>query len=95
MQLVAASASRLLLNPAHDRIGVATAAEGGARDQVVDVEVPSPGEALAEAESADRRGVGVARLERRDDPIAGGPLGVDPPDERLGRAKAWAELEQR
>ncbi len=47
VQLIAALSTRLRLHPAHERVGVAATLQGGARDEVVDVEEPASGEVLA------------------------------------------------
>ena len=94
VQLAAALAARLRLDLAHYGVRVAPPAQRAAGDEVVDVEEAAPREALADAETRDRGGLLVARLELRDESVARRTLGLDAVDERRRRAEVWAELER-
>ena len=61
---------------------MAAAAAVGPRDEVVDVQVPAPGEVLGEPEAGDAGRVVLALLERGDEAVARGALGVGLRDER-------------
>ena len=94
MQLTAALASGLLLQPRHDRVGVTPAAQGGARDEVVDIQKPAPSKVVADTEACDCGGVRVPRLKRCGHTVARSALSVDPRDQFVREADVPAKLEQ-
>ena len=89
VELRAAAAPRLVLQPREQAVGEAAAAVRLGGDEVVDVEVAAPGEELVDAEARDGGGLLGAVLERAE------RAGSRParrrsstlPDERLGAAR--------
>ncbi len=95
VKLATALALRRVLHPRQDRVGVAAAAQRGARDEVVDIEEPPPGEVFTDAKPGDRGGVWVAAFKGCRQAVAKSALRVDLRDEFVGRTDVRAELEQR
>lgn len=85
VQLMAAAAPGLLMEPAHQPIGMAAPAQRRPGDQVVDVEEPPPREALADEEAGRGGGILLAGLEGGDQAVAIRSLSLDLCDERIGR----------
>ena len=96
VQLVAVVALGLGDQPVEQRSRVAAPARGGQRREVVDVEEPSPGQVVPEPEAGRGDGLGVAVLERADEPVAVGTLNVvDVRDERVAVVPRGAQLADR
>src|SRR4051794_28976273 len=96
VQLGAARPARLGLQPGKEPVGVAAPAVPLRGDEVVDVEVPAPGEELADAEAGHGGRLPLVLVERPGEPGARRALAlVDLADERLRAPERGPQLEQR
>lgn len=95
LQLSASLASGLLLQPRDDRVGVTSAAQGGTRDEVVDVQKPARARLSPIRKPVTAAAPGSPSSKRCGDAVAGTALCVDPRDQFVGRPDVRAKLEER
>src|SRR5215472_17069030 len=95
-EFAAAQPPRLLDHPVHQRRRVALPAMPRQRRQIVAVQGVTPGEIVVDAKPGRGHRLLASLDEESDQPVAGGALNfVHEPDEVVGRADVWAQLEHR